>query len=695
MNLKIYHLIGLLLLLASSGIVFAENSNYNLGNKDLNMVKKELGEYYTWGPGMGQGQYCNCLEYDYSNMNEFCPYDGNLSQYGNMKMIRQELAKDEVYIIRLSENPSTGYKWYYSTDTNEAGFITDKGYHMYQNSEEGLIGSGGYHEYYIKSQVPSEPYAMFYKARLGQEGLEEPVEMIGYHFTILDEGMPILKEIGVSEIINPSFMSKSGMGYKWVAEIDGDAANIEYVEYDDNQGYNLGPVNTWYIKGAKPGLSKVRFTYWDESNSKALMTREYIVSVNETVNRYIPQGYTQYVMLNENPSTGFFWKYNYNYQNCTGLQNYSQYRKGLMIGEKGFMPYNRDPMIVGPSPGMEIWELSGTMPCYVDAQFKLYAPSGDVVQCNDYGCAIIPDSEYIEKIVKLGDVVEVSLNENPTTGYEWQYIKDNKLELLSEEYIPNKNIMGIVGQGGSHVWKFKAVREGTSSLKFMNGRTFENTSVRNIFYEIKIIGESYDVALESEGSDTVNIILPKDKTFDIKLYDGDRDKTWKLSPYYTGVRVVDEDYIPDTTSANGILPIEDKGYNTWILKATRSEDIPVIFEYVNASGYVFKTMTYNLTIMPSYTTSYKGIELGQDFILELPENPTTGYTWYYFIDDENVVRVNEEKYVPNDIQLLGSGGTKFWVFEGVGKGSTTIKFEYKRSWEEEPILEYLLTVYVN
>ncbi|MCS3900467.1 protease inhibitor I42 family protein [Methanococcus voltae] len=691
MKLKLYHIIALMLILASSGIVFADYSNYNIANKDLTTIQKELGDYYTFNQGMGQGQYCNCLEYDYSEMNEFCSYS-NTSQYGNMKLINKELAKDEVYILRLPENPSTGYTWHYSTDTNELGFITDKGYHMYQSSE-GLLGSGGYHEYYIKSQVPSEPYAMFYLAKVGQQGLEEPIERLGYHFTILDENTPLLKEIGISEVVNPSFMSKNGMGYKWIAEIEGDSANIEYVNYDGNQGYNnIGPVNTWYIKGTNPGISKVRFTYWDENSSKALMTREYILSVNENPNRYIPQGYTQYVMLNENPTAGYVWHYKYY---CNGiLQNYSQSQMGMKMIDKGFTPYNMDPMILG-SPGMRIWELSGTAPCYVNAEFKLYSPNGNATQCSDYECMVIPDSEYVEKTIKIGDTFEISLNENPTTGYEWQYVSDNKLELLSEEYMPNKNTLGIVGQGGSHTWKFKAVEEGISTLKFMNGRIFENTSVKNIFYEIKIIGENYDIALESGDSNTINMIVPKDKIFDVKLYDGDTDKTWKLNPYYMGVRVVDEEYLPDKTSENGILPINDTGYNVWRLKATRSENVQVLFEYVNNSGYVFKNMTYNLTIMPSYTTSYKGIGLGQEFILELPENPTTGYTWYWHIDDEEIINLTEEKYIPNDIHIIGSGGNKFWIFEGLEKGTTNIKFEYKRSWEDEPILEYLLTVYVN
>lgn len=74
----------------------------------------------------------------------------------------------------------------------------------------------------------------------------------------------------------------------------------------------------------------------------------------------------------------------------------------------------------------------------------------------------------------------------------------------------------------------------------------------------------------------------------------------------------------------------------------------------------------------------------QKAVIELGGNPTTGYTWNYQIEDEAVVKVDEE------IRYLGKNGvvgapSKFtYTIHSLKAGNTKIKFEYKRPWEQTP-----------
>ena len=86
------------------------------------------------------------------------------------------------------------------------------------------------------------------------------------------------------------------------------------------------------------------------------------------------------------------------------------------------------------------------------------------------------------------------------------------------------------------------------------------------------------------------------------------------------------------------------------------------------------------------TTSFKSDKT----TLELKGNPTTGYTWLYTIGDETIISVDE------DIKYLGAKGvmgapSKFtYTIKSLKAGNTSLKFEYKRPWEEKDAEEVRL-----
>jgi inhibitor of cysteine peptidase len=79
------------------------------------------------------------------------------------------------------------------------------------------------------------------------------------------------------------------------------------------------------------------------------------------------------------------------------------------------------------------------------------------------------------------------------------------------------------------------------------------------------------------------------------------------------------------------------------------------------------------------------VQAGERFTIELESNATTGYSWVFGEPlDEATLRLVISDYITPNTGLTGAGGTQVWVFEALQSGTTTVKFEYKRSWETEP-----------
>lgn len=90
------------------------------------------------------------------------------------------------------------------------------------------------------------------------------------------------------------------------------------------------------------------------------------------------------------------------------------------------------------------------------------------------------------------------------------------------------------------------------------------------------------------------------------------------------------------------------------------------------------------------------LKVGDIGVVELDENPTTGFTWHYKIDNENVLKLDSDKYISPKTNAVGAGGTHVWNFKASGRGSAKILFEYYREWEKdkkpEKSFEYTVTV---
>jgi predicted secreted protein len=79
------------------------------------------------------------------------------------------------------------------------------------------------------------------------------------------------------------------------------------------------------------------------------------------------------------------------------------------------------------------------------------------------------------------------------------------------------------------------------------------------------------------------------------------------------------------------------------------------------------------------------VEVGQEFVIVLESNPTTGYQWQLAEPlEEEVLSLVKTEFEEPEEDLVGAGGEERWTFKAEGRGDTVIDFTYVRPWEEEP-----------
>ena len=72
--------------------------------------------------------------------------------------------------------------------------------------------------------------------------------------------------------------------------------------------------------------------------------------------------------------------------------------------------------------------------------------------------------------IGIGDTLIVTLESNPTTGFEWElreFSEEGILELMGSEYQPGeeaKQDTPVPGAGGLEVWTFKGLKKGQTVI---------------------------------------------------------------------------------------------------------------------------------------------------------------------------------------------------------------------------------------
>jgi inhibitor of cysteine peptidase len=85
----------------------------------------------------------------------------------------------------------------------------------------------------------------------------------------------------------------------------------------------------------------------------------------------------------------------------------------------------------------------------------------------------------------------------------------------------------------------------------------------------------------------------------------------------------------------------------------------------------------------AYNGPVKIVKVNKEFIIALPSNPTTGYSWMAHFDPDYIKLVNST-YIPYPTRhgIVGSGGIQIFLFKAIKPGKTVITMEYQRPWAE-------------
>ncbi|KAF1066360.1 MAG: hypothetical protein GAK45_01943 [Pseudomonas citronellolis] len=79
------------------------------------------------------------------------------------------------------------------------------------------------------------------------------------------------------------------------------------------------------------------------------------------------------------------------------------------------------------------------------------------------------------------------------------------------------------------------------------------------------------------------------------------------------------------------------------------------------------------------------LHTGQELVLILPSNPTTGFRWQLLDAAPGILRsLGPEVYSnPEDSGVVGSAGESSWRFRVTAAGEGALKLAYQRPWEAD------------
>jgi predicted secreted protein len=94
--------------------------------------------------------------------------------------------------------------------------------------------------------------------------------------------------------------------------------------------------------------------------------------------------------------------------------------------------------------------------------------------------------------IRVGDTLQITLDEIPTTGYMWVLVTDQPafLSLLSDDFIhPSQNSTPVAGAGGKRQMVYKALQKGEGFLSYVKRRPWEGGEVSDERFTISVKAE--------------------------------------------------------------------------------------------------------------------------------------------------------------------------------------------------------------
>lgn len=96
----------------------------------------------------------------------------------------------------------------------------------------------------------------------------------------------------------------------------------------------------------------------------------------------------------------------------------------------------------------------------------------------------------------------------------------------------------------------------------------------------------------------------------------------------------------------------------------------------------------------SFGTLYE-LGLGDELVLRLPENPTTGFRWSFAASGDGAVEPRGDTFDASGFALPGAAGQRIFRFAATRPGSVLLTLTHGRAWELGTGQSQLLTLLVR
>jgi inhibitor of cysteine peptidase len=101
---------------------------------------------------------------------------------------------------------------------------------------------------------------------------------------------------------------------------------------------------------------------------------------------------------------------------------------------------------------------------------------------SDGGITIDQEADGTTITLAVGDVLEVALPANPTTGFTWEVTAvDGAILSAAGDYVFVADSTAVVGSGGTMTFSFDVLAPGTTTLEMVYHRTFESEPPADTF----------------------------------------------------------------------------------------------------------------------------------------------------------------------------------------------------------------------
>ena len=88
------------------------------------------------------------------------------------------------------------------------------------------------------------------------------------------------------------------------------------------------------------------------------------------------------------------------------------------------------------------------------------------------------------------------------------------------------------------------------------------------------------------------------------------------------------------------------------------------------------------------------VKVGDELVLRLPENPSTGYRWV-LDPPRGSLELAEDAYVRSRDGAVGSGGERHFTLRATNSGHAEIQLRLARSWEQQAIKQASVAVTIE